>query len=389
LRFFGLRLQNRYLYKEIFRKLKFPKNFIMLRIPRDELETLCAGVFTALGVPAEDARDSAEILVAADARGIRSHGTARMKRYADGLRAGLIGADVKPRVIRETPVSLVIDASGGMGLSLSKKAMKAVIARAREHGVGVCSVRDSNHFGIAGYYSEMAAAEDMIGVAMTNTAALGVPTFARDAAFGTNPIAFAAPAAGGKLFSLDMATTTVTRGKVEVYEREGKKLPEGWAVGADGLVTTDPVSLLDDMLRQRGGGLMPLGGESELLAGYKGYGLGVLVDILCAVSSGGVFGPAVRDSEITAARVCHFFMALRVDLFRPPEDFKRDMAVMLNDLNALRPAGGAERVYYAGQKEREAEEESARSGVPLEEGVWKSLCSLAEELKVPVPPLPR
>ncbi|MCL2318793.1 MAG: Ldh family oxidoreductase, partial [Treponema sp.] len=248
---------------------------------------------------------------------------------------------------------------------------------------GVCSVRDSNHFGIAGYYSEMAARQDMIGISMTNTAALGVPTFAREAAFGTNPIAFAAPALNGKLFSLDMATTTVTRGKIEVYQRAGKQLPAGWAVGTDGLVTTDPVKLLDDMLHQRGGGLLPLGGEGELQAGFKGYGLGVLVDVLCALTSGGTFGRAVKDSEITAARVCHFFMAIRLDLFRPAEEFKRDMTAMLNDLNSLTPAEGASRVYYAGQKEQEAAAESRIRGIPLEEGVWKNLSTIAADLKVP------
>ena len=355
----------------------------MIRIPWVKLEDLCTQIFAALGLQADEARDSAEILVTADAKGIRSHGTARIKRYADGLKAGKIRGDVKPRIVHETPISLVIDAQGAMGLSLSKNAMKSVIAKAKDKGVGVCSIRDSNHFGIAGFYSEMAAAEDMIGIAMTNTAALGVPTFARVAAFGTNPIAFAVPAEGGKLFSLDMATTTVTRGKVEVYERQGKKLPPGWAVGTDGLVTVDPVKLLDDMLHQRGGGLLPLGGEGEALSGYKGFGLGVLVDILCAVCSGGTFGQAVKDSEITAARVCHFFMALRLDLFRPAEEFKRDMATMLAEINSLKPAEGASRVYYAGQKEQEAEKDSRINGVPLEEGVWEKLCSIAREAGIP------
>jgi LDH2 family malate/lactate/ureidoglycolate dehydrogenase len=141
------------------------------------------------------------------------------------------------------------------------------------------------------------------------------------------------------------------------------------------------------MLHQRGGGLLPLGGEGEIQAGYKGFGLGVLVDILCALCSGGTFGRAVKDSEITSARVCHFFMALRLDLFRPPEEFKRDMSAMLDDLNSLTPAEGAERVYYAGQKEQEAAAESRVKGIPLEEGVWKTLSTIAEELKVAVPEL--
>ena len=357
----------------------------MLYIPRKGLEDFCTRIFEALGLPSGEAHDSAEILVAADARGIRSHGTARIKRYADGIKAGLMKGGITPSVLHETPISLILDAQSAIGLSLSKKAMTRVIAKTKEQGVGVCSVRNSSHFGIAGYYAEMAAREDMIGIAMTNTAALGVPTFAREAAFGTNPIAFAAPALGGKLFSLDMSTTTVTRGKIETYRREGKPLPSGWAVGTGGLVTTDPVSLLEDMLYQRGGGLLPLGGEGEMQSGYKGYGLGVLVDILTAVASGGAFGRAVKDTEITSASVCHFFMALRLDIFRPAEDFKRDMRAMLDDLNSLTPADGASRVYYAGQKEQEAEAESEVRGVPLEEVVWDKLNAIAGELNVPVP----
>ena len=354
----------------------------MVIVPQDKLEGICAEIFIALGIPGDEARDSAEILVAADARGINSHGTARIKRYADGIKSSQIKGGVTPRIIRETPVSLCLDAQGAMGLSLSKKAMGTVIRKAREQGLAVCSIRDSNHFGIAGYYSEMAAREDMIGIALTNTAALGVPTFAREAAFGTNPIAFAAPALDGKIFSLDMSTTTVTRGMVEVYERKGEPIPRGWAVGTDGLATTDPVKLLDDMLYQRGGGLLPLGGETG--AGYKGYGLGVMVDILCAIASGGEYGRNVKDTAITSARVCHFFMAIRLDLFRPPEDFKKDMSAMLDDLNSLKPAEGAERVLYAGQKEHEIQEEYRLNGIPLIDTTWKAICDVAKELNIQI-----
>jgi LDH2 family malate/lactate/ureidoglycolate dehydrogenase len=357
----------------------------MVFISRGELESFVSQIFRALGLPREEADDSARILITADARGIPSHGAAHINRYAAGIRAGLIKGNVEPEALRKTPVSLILDAGGAMGPGLSKRSMEAVIGMAREHGMGVCSVRNSNHFGIAGFYAEMAAREDMIGIAMTNTAALGVPTFARTAAFGTNPIAFAAPGLDGRIFSLDMATTIVTRGKVEVYEREGRKLPPGWAVGKNGLSTDDPLSLLEDMLYLRGGGLLPLGGEGAGFGGYKGYGLAVLVDIMTALCSGGTFGAAVRDSELSSARVCHFFMALRIDIFRDPEDFKRDMSDMLNELASLPPAEGAERVYYAGLKGQEAEERSRIRGVPLAEGVWETIKATAAELGVPAP----
>ncbi|MDR1105392.1 MAG: Ldh family oxidoreductase [Treponema sp.] len=358
----------------------------MMYAGRDTLEKLCADIFTALGLTPGEAEDSARILVTADARGIQSHGVARIRRYAGGIRQGSIRCGVEPVVLHETPLSFVLDAGGGMGLSLARRSMDRVIAIAEKNGFGVCGIRNSNHFGIAGFYAEMAARKDMIGIAMTNTAALGVPTHARKAMFGTNPIAFAAPASGGKLFSLDMATTAVTRGKIEVYQREGKKLPPFWAVDAEGRVPDDAARLLDGMLYQRGGGLLPLGGEGEMYGGHKGYGLAVMVDILTALCSGGIFGESVRDSEASSARVCHFFMAMRIDLFRPPDDFRRDMDRMLGELSSLESADGSGRVWYAGQKEQDAEERSAREGVPLTEEVWETLKKTAEELGVPFPP---
>jgi LDH2 family malate/lactate/ureidoglycolate dehydrogenase len=343
----------------------------MVRIPRRELEEICRKVFVSLGIPPDEALDSSRILVAADARGIPSHGLAHLSRYTSGIRAGLIKGGVKPEVLRETPLSRCIDGCGAMGMSLARKCMDWAIETAKKQGLGICAVRNSNHFGIAGYYSEMAAKQGMLGIALTNTAALGVPTFARRPAFGTNPIAFAAPARDGAMFSLDMATTTVTRGSVEISARERLTMPEGWAVGRDGHTTYDPIGLLDDMLFLRGGGLLPLGGEGA--AGYKGYGLAVMVDILCALLSGGTYGEDVHDSAVTSARVCHFFMALDITMFRELEDFKADMSRMLNKLTRMEPAEGAERVLYAGLKAHETEAESDRLGVPLLENVWTAV----------------
>jgi LDH2 family malate/lactate/ureidoglycolate dehydrogenase len=356
-----------------------------VRIQRNNLENFCAALFTALNIPLEEAVDSARILVAADARGIPSHGVAHLTRYARGIEAGRIKGGIKPVVLRETPVSRVLDAGGAMGMSLCRASMDWVIETARNSGVGICSIRNSNHFGIAGFYTEMAARADMIGMAFSNTAALGVPTNARNAFFGTNPIAFAAPGENGDLFSLDMATTTVTRGRIEIAEREGKKIPRGWAVGKDGKATDDPVSLLEDMLYLRGGGLLPLGGEGTVSGGYKGYGLAVMVDILCALTSGGTFGAEVRDSPETSARVCHFLLALRIDLFRDPAEFKKDLSRMLTALSSATPAEGADRVYYAGLKSRETEQECARLGVPVAANVWETLKETARRLGVSIP----
>jgi len=355
------------------------------RVGRRDLEAFCAAVFMKLGLSPEEASDSAEILVAADARGIGSHGVGRLWRYENGIRKGIMSGGVQPTVLRETPMSLVLDAEGAMGLSLSKKTMGQVIGKASASGAAFASIRNSNHFGIAGYYSEMAARRDMIGICMTNTAALGVPTFGRSAMFGTNPIAVSAPALGGRMFTLDMATTCVTRGKIEVYERESKALPPGWAVDTKGKETEDARSLLEDMLFQRGGGLLPLGGAGELFSGFKGYGLAVLVDIMTAVASGGVFGKSVMDSEATSARVCHFFGAIRLDLFRDPGEFKADMDRMLGELTAAETAEGCGRVYYAGLKEHEAEALSDRIGVPLAAKVAAQLKRIGDSLDVEFP----
>ncbi len=357
----------------------------MIRIDRRELIHFCRDIFMKLGLEKEEARDSAEILVAADARGIESHGVARMARYISGIRLGHMRGGIAPEILRETPVSRVLDARGATGLHLSKTAMADIIAKARSLGVGFCSIRNSNHFGIAGYYAEMAAREDMIGICMTNTAALGVPTFARDAMFGTNPIAVSVPANGGRLFTLDMATTCVTRGKVEVYDRKEKPLPDGWAVDESGHVTKDARGLLADMFLQKGGGLLPLGGEGEMYGGHKGYGLAVLVDIMTAVTSGGLFGMAVQDFETTTARVCHFFGAIRLDVFRDPAEFKNDMDRLLDQLQSARPAKGCDRVYYAGLKEHESEAECERAGVPLSGKVAASLRAIGDEYGVPFP----
>jgi LDH2 family malate/lactate/ureidoglycolate dehydrogenase len=356
-----------------------------VRVQRAHLEDFCSKVFLQLGMTDQAAKDSAEILVAADARGIASHGIARLRRYVSGITTGVMKPQVQSEVVYRTPLSFVLDAKGGGGLSLSKQVMQEVIDTAKARGFATAAVRDSNHFGIAGYYAMMALPHDMIGVAMTNTAALGIPTFGRDVLFGTNPIAVAVPALHQPAYVLDMATTVVTRGKVEVYEREGKTLPSGWAVDSLGADTSDATALLEDMLVQAGGGILPLGGRGDELGGHKGFGLAVLVDILTAVTSGGVFGRSVMDSERTSARVCHYFAAIRLDMFRDPLAFRTDMDRMLLEIRNARPAVGQERVYYAGLKEYESELDCAARGVPLSMACWAALGKIAQELQVALP----
>ncbi|MGH0054528.1 MAG: Ldh family oxidoreductase, partial [Sphaerochaetaceae bacterium] len=302
---------------------------------------------------------------------------------------GIMSGAVSPTILRETPISLVLDANGAMGMYVSKHTMEKTIEKARTTGAAFASIRNSNHYGIAGYYAEMAAHSDMVGICMTNTAALGVPTFGRMPMFGTNPIAISVPGHGDRLFTLDMSTTAVTRGKIEVFDREGNTLPDGWAVDTKGKVTNDARQLLEDMLYQRGGGLIPLGGAGESFGGHKGYGLAVMVDIMTAITSGGVFGKSVMDSAATSARVCHFFGAIRLDVFRDPEELKTDMDRLLQELNETKIAEGCERVYYAGQKEHETEQLSTAIGVPLSRKVVDQLQEIGQRSHVDFPEILR
>ncbi len=353
-------------------------------IRRETLEKFCAEVFVKAGLPAEDAALSAKILVTADARGTRSHGTGRMMRYIKGLEAGMMLPDAKVETLHESPVSLTIDAHGAMGFPVSYKTMTKVIEKAEKVGMACASVRNSNHFGIAGYYAMMALEHDMIGVAMTNTAALCVPTFGRNVMTGTNPLAFCAPAERERAFVLDMATTTVPRGKLEVYERTGHALPAGWAVDASGRPATDAGQVLRDMLDNRGGGLLPLGGFGELGGGYKGYGLSVMVDILCAMLSGAPTGPGVVDPPETSGRVSHFFAAVKIAAFTDPREFRKQMDGMLFKLKNSPRAAGCGRIYVAGEKEFEAEEYNNRHGIPLDRKSYENLQLLAEKYRIGV-----
>ena len=358
-----------------------------IRIERQALVDFCASTFAKLGLPGRDAQIAADVLVAADARGIPSHGVARLQRYVNGLQTGLMVTAAEEEVLADGPTSLVVHAHGGIGAPVSARTMERVIDKAAKAGAAFGCVRESNHFGIAGYYAMMALDHDMLGIATTSTAALGVPTFGRQVMFGTNPLAFAAPAGQEGAFVLDMSTTVVTRGKIEVYERLEKELPGGWAVDRTGRSARDPGALLDDMFHRVGGGILPLGGLGEMFGGHKGYGLAVMVDILSSVLCGAPFGPDLADTATSSGRVSHFFGAIRIDSFRPPAAFRQDMDRMLRQLRTSPAAEGAERVYYAGLKESEMEAECRRSGVPLVAKTWRQLQEIADTQGIAPPPV--
>jgi L-2-hydroxycarboxylate dehydrogenase (NAD+) len=303
----------------------------------------------------------------------------------NGLKDGLMKHDAEIKIIKETPMSIVINANGAMGAPVSVRTMERVIAKAKTIGAAFGSVKDSNHFGIAAYYARMALPHDMIGIAMTNTAALGVPTFSSQVMFGTNPFAFAAPADVEKEFVLDMSTTVITRGKIEVYKRLEKKMPDGWAVDKTGNHAKNAGTLLNDMFERLGGGILPLGGAGEEFGGHKGYGLAVMVDILCALLSGSNSGPDISDTATSSSRVSHFFGAIKIENFREPFEFRKDMDLMLSRLRESPPVKWEKQVYFAGLKEYQMEAETKKNGVPLSSDVYKDLCDIAEQFKIEEP----
>ena len=352
----------------------------------EPLKAFCIHVFERLGVPARDAEIVADNLVTANLRGVDSHGVARLRRYVNGIRDGMMVVNPTVKVIAETPATAAIDAGGGLGQPVSYHAMQKAIDKALDVGAGFVVVRNSNHYGIAGYYAMMALEHDCIGISMTNAAVLVVPTFGRDAMLGTNPIAVAAPAGKERPFVLDMATSTVPRGKLEVYRRQEKEIPLGWATDETGSPTNDPARVLDNLLARRGGGLLPLGGAGELMGGHKGYGLALLVDVLCAVLSGAAYAnlvyPKSADGKPLPSNIGHFFGAWRIDAFRPVDEFKAAMDDLQRRLKDAPKAEGQNRIYIHGEKEFEEAERRAREGIPLNPKVAADLRAIAQELDV-------
>jgi len=345
-----------------------------------QLRAFVQQLFMTLNVPEKDAYITADVLVQGDLRGVDSHGVARLFQYIKRLQEGLIEAKPTITIKRETPVSVALDGGNGLGQVVSHQAMEMVIDKAAKTGIGMATVNHSNHFGIAGYYAMMALQHGMVGQAYTNTTPLVMPTFGKKIMTGTNPIAVAVPCGSEKPWVLDMATSVVPRGRLEVAARKGLEMPQGWAVDKEGVPTTDPQAALD------GGAPMPLGGTREL-GGHKGYDLAIFVDILSGVLSGAGFGPNLAGFWGThaASNIGHFFMAFRPDLFMDLSEFESRMDEFVRELKATPPTRASTRVLVAGQPEDDAVAKYRRTGVPLHPKVMQSLTQLSEELGVPLP----
>lgn len=355
-------------------------------VSAEPLKVFGQRVFQKLGVPERDAEFTAEVLVAADLRGIESHGVARLRRYVSGLQEGIMVPRPQMSIVHETPISALLDGGAALGQVAGKRGMEIAIGKALQAGAGLVAVRNSNHFGIAGYYSQMALKHDLIGMSFTHSTPDVVPTFGRDVLLGTNPISVSVPAGKERPFVLDMSTAVITSGKLETYSRMGKAIPLGWAVDEAGRSCADPKQVYANMRAKRGGGLLPLGGLGELFGGHKGYGLALLVDILSGVLSGSgntiLLYPKTPEGKPLPSRVGHFFGALRVDFFRPLTEFKEDMDDMIRRLKNSAKAEGQERIYIHGEKEFELEEKYRKEGIPLYHKVYEDLQDIAEAVGV-------
>jgi L-2-hydroxycarboxylate dehydrogenase (NAD+) len=349
-----------------------------------QLHLFTQQIFCAIGFTEADALLASKVLISADLRGVDSHGIARLAGYVRLFDHGRLNPTPNIKIIHQTPSTGVVDGDRGVGLVVGPKTMEIVIEKAHNVGSGWISVQNSNHFGIAGYHAMLALQHDMIGMAMTNAAPLVTPTFSLDKLLGTNPIAVAVPAQNEPPFVADFASTAVAYGKLEILQRKNQPIPEGWAQDATGKITTDAHAI------KNGGGLLPLGSDREH-GSHKGYGLGAIVDIFSGVLSGANFGPWVppfatagfmkADTQQVGRGTGHFFGAMRIDGFRPANDFKANMDTWIGAFRAARAVEG-QQVIIPGDPERILEKERLQTGISLLEPVVISLEELSKRFGV-------
>ena len=354
-------------------------------IPVETIHAFMVDVFATLGTPQEEARIYADVLIESDLRGIESHGVGRLKYYYERIQAGVHRTGTEIEVVKETETTALLDGHHGMGHVISYHAMRLAIEKAQQYGLGAVTVRNSTHFGIAGYYPLMAVEEGMMGLAVTNARPSIVPTFGAEPMLGTNPIAFAAPSDLEYPFWFDAATSISQRGKIEVADRAEEAVPEGWVVDGFGQPLTNPGQILG-ALGKAEAGLLPLGGAGELLGGYKGYSLAAVVEILSASLSGGAymkdllgFGP---DGSRRPYMIGHFFLAINIEHFLPLEISKQITGGIMRALQASRKAPGQERVYVAGEKEWELEQAIRERGVQVNDNLLGELQFMRNELGI-------
>ncbi|HBB66181.1 MAG: lactate dehydrogenase [Elusimicrobia bacterium GWA2_56_46] len=347
------------------------------------MEKFMRDVFIGLGVPKKEAAVSAEVLITADKLGFDSHGISRLKPiYYDRIKQGIQLPTTAFKVVKEAPASAVIDGGNGMGHVVARRAMELAIRKARKYGIGMTAVRNSTHYGIAGYYPLMAVKAGMIGITGTNARPSLAPTFGIENMLGTNPLTFGMPTDEKFPFLLDCATSITQRGKIEVYAKLGKKMPAGWVIDRDGRSKTDSRKVLVD-LTQGTAALVPLGGIGEELGGYKGYGYATAIEILCAALQRGAYMKmltGVKDGKKVPYPLGHFFIAINISAFTELKSFKRIAGSILRELRASKKMPGARRIFTAGEKEHLTWLARKDKGVPVNKETQREIILMRDEL---------
>jgi L-2-hydroxycarboxylate dehydrogenase (NAD+) len=357
-----------------------------IRVPFRLIERFMTDAFRRLGLSEADAAVSADVLITADKQGIDTHGVSRFKSvYVDRIRAGQVDPRAVPEFVRRGPATAVIDGHNGMGQVVSKAAMSAAMEMARGTGMGMAVVRNSNHYGIAGYYVSMAASEGLIGLTGTNARPSVAPTFGSEPMLGTNPLAFGIPTDEDFPFILDCATSASQRGKIEVCARTGRAIPDGWAVDAVGNDLHDAAAVLKN-LNAGTASLLPLGGKGETTGGHKGYGYATAVEILSSALAGGAFlrglAGSAESGKPAALGLGHFFIAIDVAAFTDPASFRKASGNILRDLRASARSPGRDRIYTAGEKEYLAWMGRKEKGVSMDAPLCREILNVRDELKL-------
>lgn len=345
----------------------------------DKLNALCNDAFQKFGFNAEEAKIISDVLLMSDRFGIESHGMQRMYRYYKSIQKGMIKIESKGNVVFETPVSAVIDAEDGMGQVVGHKAMSMAIEKAKKSGIGMVVVRNSNHYGIAGYYAKMACDQGLIGLSCTNTNAIMVPTYGRMAMLGTNPIAISMPAEPYPFF-FDASTTVVTRGKLEVYNKKGEALHDGWALDKNGHPSNNAADVLDNIAAKNGGGIMPLGGATEDTGSHKGYGWAMVCELFSSIMAMGT----TSDKTGVGGKggICHGFMVIDPAIFGDAEGIKAHLSGYLQALRESPKAEGQPRIYTHGEKEVEAEKRLLENGIPVNDNTMVEVYEMCQYLNM-------
>lgn len=355
----------------------------MFYIPVEKAQLLMVEVFKKLGVPQSEAEICSNVLIASDLRGIESHGIGRLKMYYDRIKLGIQKPITKIDIVKDKAATAVWDGNHGMGHVIGFKAMQAAIDKAKQYGIGAVAVRNSTHYGICGYYAQMAIENDMIGMTFTNARPSVCPTNGVTPILGTNPICFGAPTNLPYPFLYDAATSITQRGKIEVLDREEIDTPEGWAIDLENNPYTDTKKLLVDLVKMKAA-LLPIGGSEELSGSHKGYGLSVMVEILSAALQNGSYlmGLHGTDAEGKSApyKLGHFFLALNIDFFVDIADFKHTTTEILNQIQASQLAPDKEKIYVAGEKEYNSELLVRQQGIPVIPNLQKDIITMQNEL---------